>query len=218
MTLPLPLRNRLAELILDGFHDPEARKGLAAMAAVCAKAAAPGEVWALPARFPEDLFERRDGALYLKRGCKQHVAEAAERSERALRIVGGRPLDPREAPLATALAQAAVLFDARLFFEVHELLEPYWMRSEGSDREALQGLIQVAAGLHHLGNGNVSGARSLLHDGIAKLFGRALAGCALGPFASALIGCLDEVVRLGGEPPAQFDWKAVPRFPWPVHE
>ena len=28
MALPLPLRNRLAELILDALHDPDARKAL----------------------------------------------------------------------------------------------------------------------------------------------------------------------------------------------
>jgi hypothetical protein len=213
VTLPPPLRNRLAELILDAFHDAEARKWLGAVAAVCAGAGEPGAIRPLPARFPEDLFECRDGALRLTHACKQHVAEVAERSERALRLVEGRPVGPVEAPRGSALAQAALLFDARLFFEVHELLEPYWMRADGSDREALQGLIQIAVGLHHLGNGNVAGARALLHDGIAKLLEGKLEGLPLGPFARALLGCLDEVNRLGADAPARLDWKAVPRFP-----
>ena len=215
MTLPRLLRNRLAELILDGFHDAEARKGLAAVAAACGKGGGPGA--AFPARFSpdcsSDVLERRDETLRLKRGWKQHVGELGERSERALRVVEARPLDPREAPLAVALAQAALLFDARLFFEVHELLEPYWMRSVGDEREALQGLIQVAVGFHHLGNGNVPGAGSLLHDGIAKLLGREIEGLSLGPFAHALVGCLDEVTRRGGDAPTPFDWTAVPRLP-----
>ena len=58
-----------------------------------------------------------------------------------------------------ALGQAALLFDGRLYFEVHELLEPYWLRAAGRERETLQGLIQVAVGFHHLSNGN-GGARA----------------------------------------------------------
>jgi hypothetical protein len=97
-----------------------------------------------------------------------HAAELAERADRARRLFGGRPLDPADAPLEMALRQAALLFDGRLYFEVHELLEPYWLRAAGGERETLQGLIQVAVGFHHLGNGNGAGARALLHDGAAS--------------------------------------------------
>ena len=139
MTLPLPLRNRLAELVLEAFHDHAARRELEALAA--------------------------DGSE------EPHTAELAERAERARRLFAGRPLDPADAPLEMALGQAALLFDGRLYFEVHELLEPYWLRAAGRERETLQGLIQVAVGFHHLGNGNGAGARALLHDGAAKLLG-----------------------------------------------
>lgn len=181
MTLPLRLRNRLAELVLEAFHDHAARRELDALAA--------------------------DGSE------EPHAAELAERAERARRLFGGRPLDPADAPLETALGQAALLFDGRLYFEVHELLEPYWLRAAGRERETLQGLIQVAVGFHHLSNGNGGGARALLHDGAAKLLAREIGGVAVDAFARAVVSALDDVIRLGVDAPARFPWSSVPCFP-----
>ena len=89
------------------------------------------------------------------------------------------------------------MFDGRLYFEVHELLEPYWLRAAGRGRETLQGLIQVAVGFHHLSNGNGGGARALLHDGAAKLLAREIGGIAVDAFARAVVSALDDVIRLG---------------------
>jgi hypothetical protein len=211
VTLPLSLRNRLAELVLDAFHDAAAREGLAALAAVCADPHAL-DARALPERFPAELFERGDG-WRIRGAWKQHERELAGRAGRASRLLAGRPLDPADPPRATALRQAGLLFDAGLYFEVHELLEPFWMRAEGPERPALQGLIQVAVGFHHLAGGNVSGARTLLHDGCAKLGGARLEGMDLDPFARRVKGCLDRVLTLGAEAPRAFDWTLVPRFP-----
>ena len=181
MTLPLVLRNQLAELVLEAFHDHAARRKLEALAA--------------------------DGSE------EPHAAELAERAERARRLFEGRPLDLADAPLETALRQAALLFDGRLYFEVHELLEPYWLRAAGGERETLQGLIQVAVGFHHLGNGNGAGARALLHDGAAKLLGRHIGRVAVDAFARAVVSTLDDVIRLGVDAPTRFSWSSVPRFP-----
>src|SRR5687767_2640577 len=142
-----------------------------------------------------------------------HAAEVAERAARARRLFAGRALDPVEAPLEMTLGQAALLFDARLYFEVHELLEPFWLRAAGRERETLQGLIQVAVGFHHLANGNGPGARALLHDGAAKLLDREIGGIDVDPFARAVVSFLDEVVRLGAGAPTRFSWFSVPRFP-----
>jgi predicted metal-dependent hydrolase len=212
VTLPLPLRNRLADLILDSFHDVEARKGLEALAAVCAD---PGALTGrdCPTAFPADLFDRRGEGLTLKSGWKEHASEFGERATRAWRTIGARPLDPADAPLAAALAAGAALFDAGLYFEVHEALEPYWMRSAGDEREALQGLIQLAVGFQHLVNGNLSGARALLRDGCAKILGRRLEGLDLDPFARAIQRCLDQVLAQRSDAQARFDWSSVPRFP-----
>ncbi|HEX9420198.1 MAG TPA: DUF309 domain-containing protein [Methylomirabilota bacterium] len=213
MPLPLPLRNCLARLTLDALHDEAARRALDAVASVCAEPRALEGPGVLPEAFPREIFEHRDGAWRLKSGFKAHESEFAERAERARRLLHLRPFDPADPPLRVALIAAALLFHAHLYFEVHELLEPYWLRADGGDREALQGLIQVAVGFQHLANGNVSGARSLLHDGCGRVLERTLEGVPLDPFGRALQQSLDRVLALGDDAPAGFDWNEVPRFP-----
>ncbi len=198
MPLPLPLRNCLARLTLDALHDEAARRALDAVASVCAEPRALEGPGVLPEAFPREIFEHREGAWRLKRGFKTHESEFAERAEPPLRV---------------ALIAAALLFHAHLYFEVHELLEPYWLRADGGDREALQGLIQVAVGFQHLANGNIRGARSLLHDGCGRVLERTLEGVPLDPFGRALQQSLDRVLALGDDAPAGFDWNEVPRFP-----
>ena len=213
MPLPLPLRNRLTGLILDSLHDEGARRALEALAAVCADPTALEGPGVLPEPFPRDIFERRDGAWRLKSGFKPHEGEFAERAERARRLLHLRPFDPEDPPLGVALVSAALLFHAHLYFEVHELLEPYWLRAEGGEREALQGLIQVAVGFQHLANGNVTGAGALLRDGCGRILERTLEGVPLDPFGRALQRTLDRVLALGEDAPQGFDWNEVPRFP-----
>jgi hypothetical protein len=213
MPLPLPLRNCLAGLILDALHDEGARRALEAVADVCADPTALEGPGVLPEPFPREIFERRDGGWRLKSGFRGHEGEFAERAERARRLLHLRPFDPEDPPLGVALASAALLFHAHLYFEVHELLEPYWLRAEGGDREALQGLIQVAVGFQHLANRNVTGARALLHDGCGRILERTLGGVSLDPFGRALQRTLDRVLSLGEDAPQGFDWSEVPRFP-----
>src|SRR5438552_1391434 len=95
------------------------------------------------------------------------------------------PLGSPKPSLAEALDAAATLHDAGLHFEVHELLEPYWVRASGEAKETLQGLIQVAVAYAHLANGNLRGARALMEEGRSRLHGRTL-GLDLEPFAHAL--------------------------------
>ena len=215
MTLPLPLRNRLADLVLDALHDADARRALEAVAAVCADARALGGAPPPPA-FPADLFERRDGAWRLRSGYREHAAPFAERARRAARALADRALDASDPPLEIALAQAGVLFAAGLYFEVHEILEPHWMRAEGVERETLQGLIQAAVGYQHLANRNVAGARALLHDGAAKLLGRRLHGLDLDGFARRVADHARALTAHDADTAAfvaGFDWSSVPRFP-----
>ncbi|SRR6266478_6597103 len=54
------------------------------------------------------------------------------------------------------------LFDDEAFFEAHEVLEDIWRPAPEPERKFLQGLIQVAVGLHHHSRGNLHGCRSLL--------------------------------------------------------
>jgi hypothetical protein len=183
-TLPLQARNRLAEAILHALHDREARQRLQDLADGVA-----GEGW---------LDPPLPAATTLLRLRAQRAVEAIARL---------RPL-PLEPPLAEALEQAAVLFDAGLGFEVHELLEPHWIRARGEERSALQGLIQIAVGYQHLANGNLTGARALLHEGSDRVRGRRLAGMDLDPFARAVADSVGTVAEPGAPQPAFPAWRA----------
>jgi uncharacterized protein len=55
-------------------------------------------------------------------------------------------------------------FNARDFFEAHEVWEDLWAESHGDERRFYQGLIQAAVGLFHFGGGNLRGALKLYHS------------------------------------------------------
>src|SRR5262249_8759560 len=98
-------------------------------------------------------------------------------------------------------------FDAHLYFEVHELLEPFWRDAGGGEREALQGLIQIAVGYQHLANGNLAGARALLDEGCRRLEGRSLEGMDLDTFGREVGRTADRIPKL--------DARTAPPFPRP---
>jgi uncharacterized protein len=60
-------------------------------------------------------------------------------------------------------------FNRGHFFECHETWEDVWHGTRGDDRDFYQGLIQIAVGLYHLGNGNLSGGESQLEKGLGRL-------------------------------------------------
>ena len=211
MTLPLPVRNRLAELILEAFREDAARAVLETLGRYCQGHALMSTD--LPFGFPAEFFDERDGTLALKGAYRSDRDELCERTRRAWAVVKNWPHSGREPSLSQALDQAAALFDARLDFEVHEFLEPFWMSAQGPGKEALQGLIQVAVGYHHLANNNLTGARLLLEEGSAKLVGRRLEGLDLDAFALALRQTLERISQLGAEGAGKFDWSQVPKFP-----
>jgi uncharacterized protein len=167
VALPLGVRNRLAELILEAFDEPAARATLEALASFC------------QGRLPDpeaasrlvDLgwFEATgSGRVRLLGAHHAHRAALCHRATVAVALLDD-PATPGAGTLAGLLGRAARLGDARLYFEVHELLEPRWMRAEGAERLALQGLIQVAVALHHAEQSNRPGAISLMGEGLAKL-------------------------------------------------
>jgi len=53
-------------------------------------------------------------------------------------------------------------FNEGFFFECHDTLEELWSGLRGPGRDFFQGLIQVSVAFYHLGNGNRSGALSML--------------------------------------------------------
>lgn len=65
--------------------------------------------------------------------------------------------------------EAIRLFNDRYFFEAHEVLEDVWRQEHGEPRLFLQGLIQLCAAFHHVQNGNLVGAITLLERGAEKM-------------------------------------------------
>ena len=62
-----------------------------------------------------------------------------------------------------------IAFNRGDFFLAHEHWEEFWHESAGTERIAMQGLIQIAAGLHHLKEGRSEPATRLLDKGVRKL-------------------------------------------------
>lgn len=60
------------------------------------------------------------------------------------------------------LQRGVALFNAGHFFDAHEVLEDVWRAAPDAEKKYLQGLVQVAVGLHHYTQGNLVGARSVL--------------------------------------------------------
>ena len=52
-------------------------------------------------------------------------------------------------------------FNARDFFEAHEVWEDIWARTSGRDQLFYKGLIHAAVALHHFGNRNLRGAHKV---------------------------------------------------------
>ena len=60
-------------------------------------------------------------------------------------------------------------FNARRYFEAHEVWEEIWLRSAGEAKLFYQMLIQAAVGLHHYERGNARGGRGMHKRVVDKL-------------------------------------------------
>lgn len=104
-------------------------------------------------------------------------------------------------PLQAWLDRADELGAAGRFFDAHEELEIPWKAAEGDEKILLQGLIQVAAGLHRLtlDPAKTDGAFYLLDRGLEKLgASRAL----LLPETLAALEAAVKKIRSSGKAPA----------------
>lgn len=159
---PLPLRNALAELAIAAFGDADARAALDWLARPeGAPPAGAGE------RLAAVHLVDRGTASLLAVHAPYAVAAAAHaaRVGRAVATAGPAPQDP----LARVTWMARALWNERLFFEVHEVLEAVWKTATGTTRGALQGVIQVAVAYHHAAHKNLRGARKLLVEGRQRI-------------------------------------------------
>lgn len=87
---------------------------------------------------------------------RSYIAQCRVRYGRVLHHI-------RNLQIEGARKQAVVLWNFRLFFEMHELLETIWLESSGKERDALKGLIQAAGAYVHLLRGKPEPARKLAH-------------------------------------------------------
>jgi predicted metal-dependent hydrolase len=83
------------------------------------------------------------------------------------------------------------LFNAREYFDAHQVWEEVWRAAPVEEKKFLQGLIQVAVALHHHGRGNLEGARSLLDRALRNLshYPDSFAGVDLAAIRAAIVRC-----------------------------
>ena len=67
------------------------------------------------------------------------------------------------------LERGRAAFNRGEYFQAHELWEEAWQELDGVERILVQGLIQIAAGLHHLQQRRPGPAASLLKKGLDKV-------------------------------------------------
>lgn len=227
----LALRDRLAGWLLEALLRPETPPAFRALEEFCRSADAEGAADGLSREEVQALAE--DGDLFqwkpsegvrIRPDLLPQLEELRERLRRLLAAVeavrhrvglpppGADPFarrgeSPSPAELLWLLGVAAVLFEQRLFFEAHELLEPAWARARGPTRTVLQGIVQIAVALYHHERRNLRGAARLFEEGIAKLrSGSLLEGLSLDEFRK-------EAEAAGGEVREQIAsnrWRPLP--------
>jgi uncharacterized protein len=60
-------------------------------------------------------------------------------------------------------------FNARRYFDAHEVWEEIWLHASDQTKVFYQMLIQAAVGLHHFERGNIRGASGMFENVVAKL-------------------------------------------------
>jgi predicted metal-dependent hydrolase len=76
-------------------------------------------------------------------------------------------------------ARAVAEFNARHYYEAHELWEVLWAEEVGDLRICLQALVQAAAGYHKAEIGVTNGARKLWTSSLRLLEGQADDSCGI---------------------------------------
>lgn len=95
--------------------------------------------------------------------CRSYVEDRCERYRKAFAATQECPDDP--------VLRGLVLWDLRLFFEMHEVLEHAWITADGSRRQLLQSLIRAAGVYEKLEYGYAAAAGRLAQkacDGLEK--------------------------------------------------
>jgi hypothetical protein len=200
--MTLRLRNLLADWCLAALRDPRQSATLRALAAFTERADDTGRAEGMSAQQASlldstDCFESKGVAVLLAPHLLCDLPALRARAPRLLEATTesrGRcgELATCGGPASWSLCTTEALFNAGLFFEVHELLEGEWRRATGDLKTILQGLIQVAVGLHHHTEGNIRGALTRLRAGNEKL--RRFRPAALGIDLEGLCTRVEQIV------------------------
>ncbi len=161
--LPLPLRDALAELAIAALEDEGAAAALRWLADPHGEPPVPAAARLVAVH----LIDR--GGRTLLAVHAPHAAAVAAHASRALQAAAAAGRPRAADPLTRAAQHAIALWNAGLFFEVHEVLEARWRDATGPTRQALQGVIQIAVAFYHLAHGNERGARTLMSEGRERL-------------------------------------------------
>ena len=200
---------RLRELHPEGVPEPELLAHAAKMLAAVG-VADPSEAWREALAVFPDTAER--GAT----GWRPHPEWGAYgplvslRSGWQLAALTPLPLDGRY-----GLACGVSLFNHGLYHECHDALEPLWIEAQEPLKAALQGLILMTAGHHHLQLQNAKGMKAVWEESLARL--EPFKGCAETPwggvdFAEASRLTAARLALLSGD----LDWEALWRVDRPL--
>ncbi len=114
------------------------------------------------------------------------------------------------------MAEAALCFNAGLFFEAHEHLEHCWAtQPRGPMKRFLQGIIQISVGFHHAHAGNYEGAINQLAKGLEKTAGVTgeLLGLNCDAFLPKVAGAREAIVKGGRTKMRSIPLAEIPRMP-----
>jgi predicted metal-dependent hydrolase len=116
--------------------------------------------------------------------------------------------------------KGVVAFNARDFFEAHDLWEELWRETRGNHRLFYQGLIQTAVGFYHLRNKNYRGACSQLGKALLKLehYLPSFECIETGDLVTSTRRCLRDAEHLRDGVTERFDESTIPLIQWSTIE
>jgi predicted metal-dependent hydrolase len=114
--------------------------------------------------------------------------------------------------LVPTLAQGIDEFNTHRFFECHETLEGIWRAEPRPLRQFYKGIIQVAAGFHHLRRNNWQGTVNKLDSGTRYL------GVDVQRLVDEARRCRSDVLELGRERIGEFDRSRIPAIAFDQRE
>lgn len=92
-------------------------------------------------------------------------------------------------------------FNAREFYDAHEVWEDLWHEQHGDAHDFVQGLIQFATALHHFEASNLKGAKILFEAGVQLLkpYGDVFWDLPVSELINAMTQCMSGLLKYKAE-------------------